>query len=272
MSAEQFSYEGKRVLVIGGATGMGAAVAQLLMSLGARAIVMDVAGVSYSVDQSIKVNLANRVSVDAAINQLDGSLDAVFCCAGVAGGSGILFINFIGQRYIVDTLVNNDSLTKGAAITMISSVAGMSWMQNLPEMQDFLAQNSWQKAAEWVARRDGASDYDNYMFSKQAMNAYVAQKALAFIKKGVRINAIMPGPTDTPLARANAEQWLGFGAAYRDDADIDPLSPGQVAGTLAFLCSEAASGINGISLLIDSGHVSSVVSGAYDDPMLKMVM
>ena len=52
------------------------------------------------------------------------------------------------------------------------------------------------------------------MFSKLTINTHVAQQAFPLLKKGIRINAIMPGPTDTPLARANADMWLGFGQDY----------------------------------------------------------
>ena len=55
----------------------------------------------------------------------------------------------------------------------------------------------------------------------------------------MRINAILPGPTDTPLARANADLWLGFGAEYRAEAGVEALSPDQMANTLAFLGSQA---------------------------------
>lgn len=270
MGVEQFSYKGKRALIVGGATGMGAAVAQLFMSLGGHAIVMDVADISFPVDQSIKVDLADKTSVDSALSQIDGTLDAVFACAGIAGGKPIIFVNFIGQRHIIDTLVNSNRIAKGGAVAMISSVAGISWMQNLPELLEFLAQDNWQSAAEWMVGRD--ETHNNYMFSKQAVNTYVANQTLNFLKKGVRINAVMPGPTDTPLARANAEQWLGFGSEYRAEAGVGALTAEQIANTLLFLCSEAASGISGISVLVDSGHISSVVSGAYSDPALSSLL
>ena len=80
------------------------------------------------------------------------------------------------------------------------------------------------------------------MSTKQAICAYVACQALPFMKRGIRINAICPGPTDTPLAQANKEMWLGFGADYRDEVGVDASSPLEQAYTLVFLCSEAAAG------------------------------
>ena len=43
------------------------------------------------------------------------------------------------------------------------------------------------------------------------------------LKRGIRINAICPGPTDTPLAQANKDAWLGFGADYRAELGIEAV-------------------------------------------------
>jgi NAD(P)-dependent dehydrogenase (short-subunit alcohol dehydrogenase family) len=105
-------------------------------------------------------------------------------------------------------------LPRGAAIGFISSAAGMGWESNLAQLNEFLEIDDFDAATAWV-KEHGKADY---MFSKQAICAYVARQALPLLKRGVRINAILPGPTDTPLARANADRWLGFGADYRKEA------------------------------------------------------
>ncbi len=65
---------------------------------------------------------------------------------------------------------------------------------------------------------------------------------MAFLKQGIRINAICPGPTDTPLAQANKEMWLGFGADYREAVGVEAATPLEQAYPLVFLCSDAAVG------------------------------
>ena len=75
----------------------------------------------------------------------------------------------------------------------------------------------------------------HYGTSKQAINAYVATHAFAFLKKGIRINAICPGPTDTPLARANADLWLSFAQDYREATGIQVHQPEQMGNVMAFL-------------------------------------
>lgn len=270
MHIGDFGYSGRRVLVIGGATGMGAAAAQQVTALGAEVIVMDVAPVTYEAQQVIKIDLRDQASVDAALDQIQQPVDVLFLCAGVADGTrGLMLINFISQRHIVQGLIGKGLLKAGGAVVMISSVAGLSWMQQLGLTQDFLKTPDWSSAVAWIAARPGT---DSYAFSKMAMNTYIAQEAFPLLKQGLRINAILPGPTDTPLARANADIWLAFGAGYRAAAGVPTLTPQQMANAMAFLGSKAASGINGITLMIDQGHVSSGITGSFDDPIIKQAL
>jgi NAD(P)-dependent dehydrogenase (short-subunit alcohol dehydrogenase family) len=264
-----FGYEDKRVLVIGGATGMGAAAAKIVSGLGAEVVVMDVADVDYPVSESIKVDLRDKARVDAAVRSIEGAVDAVFACAGVADGTGgLMLINFTSQRYIVEQLVESGALGRGGSVVMISSVAGLGWQQAIPTVLDFLRQGSWEAESAWIA----ANSSDNYSFSKMAINTYVADSAFPLLQKGIRINAILPGPTDTPLARANADTWLTFGADYRAAAGVETLVPDQMGNVMAFLGSDAASGINGVTLLVDAGHVSSGITGSFENPIVKMLL
>jgi len=91
----------------------------------------------------------------------------------------------------------------------------------------------------------------------------VAREAYPLLKRGIRINAICPGPTDTPLAQANKDLWLGFGADYRSDAGIDASTPLEQAYPLVFLCSDAASAISGEVLISDAGYIGSGLTGSY---------
>jgi NAD(P)-dependent dehydrogenase (short-subunit alcohol dehydrogenase family) len=135
-------------------------------------------------------------------------------------------------------------------------------------VKDFLTTPDWESAAAWV---DGHEGTDSYGFSKEAINGYVASQAFPMLQQGIRVNAILPGPTDTPLARANADMWLTFGADYREAAGVDTLVPQQMADTLLFLASDAASGINGVTLLVDQGHVNASLVDGFDAPIVKMI-
>lgn len=270
---EQFRYDGKRVLVVGGATGMGAAAAQTAAALGAEVIVMDYAPVSYEAAREVSVDLSDRSSIDAAIDQVDGPIDAIFSAAGIADGPKLMRVNFIGHRHLIDRVRADGKLSRGGAICFISSVAGMGWENDLPLLQEFLATPDYESADAWSTAHE-AEGIIHYGFSKKAINAYVATQAFPLLKEGVRINAICPGPTDTPLARANADLWLTFAQDYRDETGCQVHTPEQMANTMVFLNSDAASGISGITLLVDNGHVMSSLTGAYPPgkPIMDLIM
>lgn len=259
---DAFRYDGKRVVVVGGATGMGAAAARLVQAAGAEVVVMDYADVDLPGAKAVRVNLAERSSIDAAVDACGGTIDALFSCAGVADGTpGIERINFIGHRYLIDLLLERDMLPRGSAIGMISSAAGLGWEPQLAELQELLATTDWDAAVAWVVDHGKA----DYLWMKRALCAYVAQQAYPMFKRGIRINAICPGPTDTPLARANEDMWLGFAADYRAAVGSEPSTPLEQAYPLVFLCSDAAAAINGQTLISDQGYLSAGVTGAYPD-------
>src|SRR6478735_6458253 len=231
---DAFRYDGKRALVVGGATGMGAGVAQLVQDAGAEVVVMDFADVTLAGAKAIHVNLGERASIDAAVEQCGGPVHALFSCAGVADGTpNIEKIDFLGHRHLIGLLRASGALTRGSSIGFISSAAGLGWEANLAVLNEYLDTPDFDSGAQWIEdhRADGFMLSD-YMWSKQAICAYVAREAMRFLQQGIRINAICPGPTDTPLARANEEMWLGFGSDYREAVGIEASSPLEQAYAL----------------------------------------
>jgi NAD(P)-dependent dehydrogenase (short-subunit alcohol dehydrogenase family) len=69
---DAYRYDGKRALVVGGASGMGAATAALLQDAGAEVLVMDYADVTLPGAKAIHVNLADVASIDAGVDECDG--------------------------------------------------------------------------------------------------------------------------------------------------------------------------------------------------------
>ena len=268
---EAFSYRGKRALVVGGASGMGAAVAKLALDAGAEVVVMDYADIDLVGVTAIRMNLAEAASIEAAVDECGGRVDALFSCAGVADGTpGIERINFIGHRHMIERLRAKSMLPRGSAIGFISSAAGLGWRSHLEQLNELLDITDFDAATQWVSDHGCA----HYMWTKQAICAYVAREAMSLLEDGIRINAICPGPTDTPLAQANRDLWLTFGADYRQKVGVEAATPMEQAYPLLYLCSDAASVVNGITMITDSGYLSAGITGAFPagEPMAKMLM
>ena len=258
--SDRFRFDGKRVLVVGGATGMGAAAAELAIDLGAEVVVMDRADVTIGGVKAVDLDLASQESIDTAVDACGGPVHALLACAGVADGTpGIERINFVGHRYLIDRMLDDGMLPAGSAVGFISSTAGLGWESNLEELSEVLALSDFDEAASWFVGHRKA----DYFHTKQAICAYVATRAYSLLRQGVRVNAICPGPTVTPLALANKELWLEFGADYRADAGVEASTPMEQAYPLLFLCSDAAVYITGVTLIVDAGYMSAGLTGAY---------
>jgi NAD(P)-dependent dehydrogenase (short-subunit alcohol dehydrogenase family) len=258
---DAFRYDGKQVLVVGGATGMGAAAAELARDAGAEVVVMDFAEVTLDGVKAIHVNLGDKESINKAVDECGGPIHALMSCAGVADGTpNIEKINFGGHRHLIERLLEKDMLPRGSSIGFISSAAGLGWEAGWEQVKEYLATPDFDSASAWAIEHN----WNDYFHSKQAVCGYVASQAFPLLKKGIRINAICPGPTDTPLAQANAEMWLGFGADYREETGIEASTPLEQAYPLIFLCSDAAAAISGITLISDVGYISSGITGSYE--------
>jgi NAD(P)-dependent dehydrogenase (short-subunit alcohol dehydrogenase family) len=267
---DAFRFDGKRVLVVGGATGMGAAAAELALDAGAEVTVMDVAEVSLGAAKAVHLNLADKASIDSALNECSGPVHVLLSCAGVSDGmADIERINFIGHRYLLDQLLARGVISRGAAIGFISSAAGLGWESKLEELKEWIAISDYEESTRWAQEHDKC----DYFSTKQAICAYVATQAMPLLRQGIRINALCPGPTDTPLAHANPDTWLASGAQYRETVGIKIATPREQAYPLLFLCSDGASAITGVNLISDQGRIPAAVTGMWlpDRPMIDLV-
>src|SRR5678816_2159526 len=156
---DKFRFDGKRALVVGGATGKGAATAELVQDAGAEVVVMDRAPVTLAGAKAIQFDLSDKDSIDAAVEECGGPIHALFSCAGVADGTpGIERINFIGHRHLIDKLLEGGLLSRGSAIGMIASAAGFGWQANLERLGEYLAITDFDEATKWAMDNNHA-DY-----------------------------------------------------------------------------------------------------------------
>lgn len=145
------SYDGKRVIVTGAASGIGAATTELLVGLGAEVHAVDlrdspVAGVarSHSVDLSYDAQITDFVAA------VDGEIDALFNCAGVPGTfhpQQILAVNFIGMRLLTETVIPR--MPAGGAICCVGSTSGVSWQRHIGLLTELLETPDTATARAW---------------------------------------------------------------------------------------------------------------------------
>src|SRR5438270_11923911 len=139
--SDVWSYSGKRVVVCGCFSGMGAATARELIELGADVIGLDIRQTEVPVKQFISVNLADRSSIDAAVDEIPSGIDALFVCSGLPGntnwsGGEVFTVNFIGVRHLIEGVI--PKLGAGGAVASISSAAGLGYEAHRGDIMDLL--------------------------------------------------------------------------------------------------------------------------------------
>ena len=258
-------YQGKRVVITGAASGMGEAAARLLVDLGAEVYALDIAPVSVSVAEAIKVDMKDPASIDAAIAALPQEIHGLFNCAGVpsppVSAEDTLLINFVGLRYLSELLIPR--MAGGSGIASIASTAGMAWRPRLDQVKEFLALDaSFEAAKQWMS---GNPDIcaDGYGFSKQCIIVYTMEKAKELAANNIRINCISPSPT----ASAFMEKLKGEGQIPDEAVDLFLPSNGRYANgaemgePLVWLNSSLASFVSGINMPVDYGYCAEVFTG-----------
>lgn len=279
MGVDKFRYDGKRVFVVGGASGMGAEIAKLVGDLGGEVHVGDVLDVDFPVANAIRLDLRDEASIDSALEEMGEPIHAIFSCAGVSGAPfspiDVMLINFVGARHLVDSAARNFMPT-GSAIAFISSIGGFGWEQNIDELIEFLSTPDFATARKWCEQHlDSPADRAdeqataNYVFSKQAIDVYVQMQAVPLQHRGLRVNATAPGPTTTPLM-AKTPSWQMFGdMLFKVAMEHDPSTAEDQAYPLVFLNSDAASHINGQIVNVDLGYTAGGLFGVVDCPLVQ---
>lgn len=237
---------GKVALVTGGASGIGRAASVALAQAGAHVIVGDLnlAGARETAAaiesaggraEAVELNIADRDSVTAAVARaLDafGGLHIGVNCAGVTLGGGLLVdvpeenfdrtlaVNVKGTWHCLRAQIPAIIASGGGTIVNISSTMGL------------------------VASPMASS----YIASKHAVIGLTKAAAVEYSAKGVRVNAICPGGTDTAMIPDQVKHAL---------VPLHPIGrisqPEEIAAAIVFLASPAASFITGATLPVDGG-------------------
>jgi len=258
-------FAGKRYVVTGAASGIGHAVAEKLLAAGAEVISLDRNTPSAAVTRHIELDLANPRSIDAALEQLDGDFDGLMNVAGIPGtapGDLVLAVNSLAVRHLTEAFF--ERLRPNGTVTIVSSTAGFGWPQRLEDIRDLLATDTFEDGAAWFKAHPQQGNA--YNFSKEVTTVYTMSMALMVAQKGFRINAVLPGPVQTPIL-ADFEDSMGKDALDGLKALLGRhATPDDIAGAIVFLASDAARWINGHPLVVDGGATGAVLSGVIPAP------
>jgi NAD(P)-dependent dehydrogenase (short-subunit alcohol dehydrogenase family) len=230
-------------VVIGGASGIGAAVAEVLPG---RTLVADRVGAEVLCD------LTDPESLVALAGRVD-RLDALVVTAGVspamADARTIFDIDLAGMARVLEAF--DGLVTSGTVGVCVASMAGHLGVwpdETLAVLDDPLASPD-----AGLADNPGLA----YALAKLGVIRLVRRKAGEWGRRGARILSLSPGVIDTPMGRRELSDSEGT-ASLADGSALGRLGrPEEIAAVIAFLCSDQASYMTGTDVLVDGGSVAA---------------
>jgi NAD(P)-dependent dehydrogenase (short-subunit alcohol dehydrogenase family) len=257
MMPDPFGYAGQRVIVTGCSSGIGHAVARLLVDAGAHVHGLDIVAPDLPLASFGLLDLRDPLAIDATVSALGGPVHALFNCAGVPpmrAPIDVLKVNFIGMRHLTDRVIEH--MSPGAAIVGVGSNGGALWRDRLSLLQDFLTASDFASGVAWAQAHPEALA-DAYRFSKEALAVWTMRHCAETIAQGVRLNCTSPGAVQTPML----DEIASVAPAAAIDAVAQPIgrrsSADEQAWALLMLGSSMASYINGVDLPVDGGFIGS---------------
>jgi len=243
--------EGKVCVITGTASGIGAESARLFASEGAKVVGVDVTAEGIEGDVAIQADVTDDAQVRKVYERARekfGRVDVLFNNAGVnpPNDVDVLETDLDAWQQVQDVNVLGVLLCCRHGIPHLLESGGGSVINT----------------ASFVALLGAATSQISYTASKGAVVAMSREMGVQFARRGVRVNALCPGPVDTPLLQelfasdqAQAERRLVHVPMGRF------AEAREIAQAALFLASDESSYVNAASFLVDGG-----ISGAYVTP------
>lgn len=244
----------KTYVVTGVSSGVGAAVANDLMTRGARIIGVDRVEPKTRLAGFHQCDLTDCDQVDAVLAALAAPIDGLVNVAGVPGSmevETVVQVNYLALRRLTEALLPR--ICDFGAVVNIASTAGANWRTRAAMVKSLIAKPGWDDAlAHFLSF--GLDSVTAYDVTKEAVILYSMLASSRERHRGVRVNTVSPGAVQTPILdtfyQTMGADLLG---RLRTQAGGRDALPREICGPVAFLLSRDACWVNGTDLIVDGG-------------------
>jgi NAD(P)-dependent dehydrogenase (short-subunit alcohol dehydrogenase family) len=256
------SSQARVAVVVGGSTGIGAAVVEQLLARGDVVTVVDRVAPTSNEVTYVECDLLDHdqvMSTSAALPQGIGALAYVAGIPGTRPAKDVLTVNFLALRTLLTSV--EAKLVDGAAIAVVASTAGTAWTYRIEALEPLLATTTVDEGRAWQDATD--QDYPAYSTSKEAAILFAKRSApRLWSERSIRINTVSPGPVETAIL-VDFEESMGkdvlegvrsLAGRHATPADIAPVVEAVLSPDFGW--------ITGQDIQADAGSVSAYMSGA----------
>lgn len=238
-------------VVTGAASGIGAETTVELKRQGAYVIGVDRHPVE-GADEYRPVELLDPQSIEELADGLPEGLSGLANIAGLpptAPAGDVIKVNCRSLQILTNRLI--PKMADGASIVNLASSAANRWADAIDQIREFEV-TEWDDIEEFAARHNMQNEGRSYFFSKEALVVWTMQNRWTWSKCGIRMNAVSPGPVDTPIL-SDFITTLGPRAQRSVDTTERLGRPSDIAPVVAFLLSDKSAWFRGANLTPDGG-------------------
>jgi NAD(P)-dependent dehydrogenase (short-subunit alcohol dehydrogenase family) len=256
---------GAKVLMTGGATGIGAAVAARMAARGAEITILDVARPAHDHGRFVACDLSDRRAIDDVLEGLPGPWDALVNVAGIPGprpAEPVVAVNFLAMRHLTERMLPR--IRRGGSVTTVASTAGREWQRRIAVVGPLLDTPDFDAGLAWCRENSALWDKDPYTFSKQCAVAWTYRAAGLGLRHGVRVNSVSPGGTQTRLTENFTAQIGAEQVAWMNGQIGRPAEPDDIARVIEFVALGDCGWLNGVDIVVDGGLTAGILGGWID--------